>query len=97
MAGQNGAKGNPATHRMGNPKRAERRQRAWKRAQARNERNRAKNDARMNANLEELKSLGGSQEMYERVTVDKATGKTLKRMKRESPGQALIRVRRAGG
>lgn len=41
MSGQQSAKGNPATKRMGNPKRKERRARSWAAGQKRKEARRA--------------------------------------------------------
>lgn len=91
---QNGLKGNPASKRMGNKRRQERRQRSWARAQKRKEQRRRNNEARMKANLEMLAELGGERQMYERVT--QRDGKVISRTKRESPGSALARTRRGG-
>lgn len=94
MAGNNSAsKGNGAAKRMMNPKLKEKRQRSWARGEARKKRNREANEARAAANLAALKSLGGVQRYYDRVTVD-ASGKTVTRSKLESPGTALARTKR---
>jgi hypothetical protein len=95
MATQHGAKGNPAGKRMVNAKRKERRQKSWARGEKRKAERRAANDARAKANEAALAELGGTREMYERVTI--RDGKTITRMKRESPGSALYRVRRGYG
>lgn len=59
MASNNqSSKGNGAAKRMSNPKLKEKRQRAWQRAQKRNERNRVANLARQKANDEMLKAHG---------------------------------------
>lgn len=104
MAGQQGGKGNPASHRMGNTNLAAKRKRSWNRAQAKKKRNREANEQRMQANLAALKALGGVQRNYERVTerdvLDRKTGllvtKTFTRTKLESPGSALARTKRGG-
>jgi aspartate/methionine/tyrosine aminotransferase len=57
MAGNNGGKGNPASHRMSNPKRKARREASWNRAQVKKRHNRELNEAQHKINLE-LKSLG---------------------------------------
>ena len=95
MAQTNGSKGNPASHRMMNPRLKEKRAKSWKRGEARKVRNREANDARAAANLAALKALGGSQQTYERVT--ERGGKMLTRTKVESPGTALARVKREQG
>jgi hypothetical protein len=41
-----GGKGNPASHRMSNPKRKARRERSWARAQVKKAKNRAENEKR---------------------------------------------------
>lgn len=51
------AKGNPASHRMGNPKRAARRARNWEAQQKRKDANRAANKARELANKALAKEL----------------------------------------
>lgn len=87
-----GNKGNPASKRMGNLKRKDRRARSWARGERRKAERRKNNEARMRANEEALAELGGTRQMYERVT--ERDGKLIHRMKRESPGSALYRVRR---
>jgi hypothetical protein len=87
-----GAKGNPASKRMSNKRRAERRQKSWARGERRKVQRRKDNEAREKANADALAELGGSRQMYERVVT--RDGKVLKRMKRESPGTALARTRR---
>jgi Holliday junction resolvasome RuvABC DNA-binding subunit len=102
---QQGGKGNPASHRMGNLKRKERRAKSWARGERRKQERRKANEARMQANLDALAELGGERRQYERV-VERAVFntrtnsmeyKTLKRMKKESPGTALARTRRERG
>lgn len=51
-----GGKGNPASHRMSNPKRKSRREASWARSQARKAKNRAENEARAKANAERRKA-----------------------------------------
>jgi hypothetical protein len=59
MASNNqSSKGNGAAKRMSNPKLKEKRQRAWQRAQKRNDKNRAENLARQKANDAMLKAHG---------------------------------------
>lgn len=50
MANQNSSKGNPASHRMSNPRRKARRAECWLRSQKRKERNRDANEERAAAN-----------------------------------------------
>lgn len=58
MAGNRAAgKGNPASHRMGNPKLKARRQSSWNRAQVKKKKNRELNEAQHKINLE-LRALG---------------------------------------
>jgi hypothetical protein len=52
VAGRNqGGKGNPASHRIGNARRKERRQQSWLRAQKRHEANRKANEAQHAENV----------------------------------------------
>jgi hypothetical protein len=79
-----GSKGNPAGKRMMNVKLKEKRARSWARAQVKKKVNREANEARMKANLAELRELGASQIVREHG----------RRQKLESPGSALYRVKR---
>lgn len=51
MPGSQSSKGNPATKRMGNPRRKARRAECWARGEARKQRRREENEARHQANL----------------------------------------------
>lgn len=92
MAGNQGGKGNPAGKRMMNAKLKEKRKRSWERGEKRKAARRAANEARAQANLAELKSLGGQQRTYEKTTI--SNGKLYTRTKLESPGSALARTKR---
>ncbi len=94
MASQNGGKGNPASHRMSNPKLKERRAKSWARGERRKVERNKRNEERMKRNQAELAELGGQRRLYERVVI--RDGKTITRMKMESPGTALARVKREG-
>ena len=52
MAGNPANKGNPASKRIGNPKRKARREASWARSQARKRKNREENEARAARNRE---------------------------------------------
>lgn len=55
MAGRSaGGKGNPASHRIGNPRRKERRVASWLRSEKRHDKNRKENEAAHAANLAEV-------------------------------------------
>ncbi len=92
MPQNSGAKGNPASKRMMNAKRKERRAKSWARGERRKNERRRDNEARAKANLDALADLGGHRQMYERVI--ERDGKVTSRMKMESPGSALARTRR---
>ena len=88
MASNNqSSKGNGASKRMSNPKRKERRQRAWIKAQKRNEKNRRENEARKKANDEMLKANGLTRTFTTVETV--VNGKIVSRKRPDSPQRTM--------
>jgi hypothetical protein len=87
MPGSQGGKGNPATKRMSNPRRKERRAASWRRGELRKRAHTAANEDAHKRNLDELEALGIRREMR-RKRFDTS------RERLETPSEALRRYRR---